>query len=92
MGEAKNIVTNIKVENVIFNCGSYNNLEKSLIKLLKSKNILYYSCIKELNLSSYKLQFLTTKVYDNENDNSNVIYLKYNNYKFLFMGDVEIDK
>ena len=92
MGEAKNIVNNIKVENVIFNCGSYNNLEKSLIKLLKSKNILYYSCIKELNLSSYKLQFLTTKVYDNENDNSNVIYLKYNNYKFLFMGDAGVEK
>ena len=92
MGEAKNIVNKIKVENVIFNCGSYNNLEKSLIKLLKSKNILYYSCIKELNLSSYKLQFLTTKVYDNENDNYNVIYLKYNNYKFLFMGDAGVEK
>ena len=92
MGEAKNIVNNIKVGNVIFNCGSYNNLEKSLIKYLKSKNILYYSCIKELNLSSYKLQFLTTKVYDNENDNSNVIYLKYNNYKFLFMGDAGVEK
>ncbi len=92
MGEAKNIVNNIKVENVIFNCGSYSNLEKSLIKHLKSKNILYYSCIKELNLSSYKLQFLTTKVYDNENDNSNVIYLKYNNYKFLFMGDAGVEK
>lgn len=76
---------------LFFNCGSYNNLEKSLIKHLKSKNISYYSCIKELNLSSYKLQFLNTKVYDNENDNFNVIYLKYNNYKFLFMGDVGID-
>lgn len=43
--------------------------------------------IKELNLSGYN-----TKSYDNENDNSNVIYLKYNNYKFLFMGDVKIDK
>jgi len=92
MGEASNIVNNIKVENVIFNCGSYNNLEKSLIKNLKGKNISYYSCIKELNLSSYKLQFLNTRVYDNENDNSNVIYLKYNNYKFLFMGDAGIDK
>ena len=35
----------------------------------------------------YKLDFLNTKVYDNENDNSSVIYLKFNNYKFLFMGD-----
>ncbi len=87
MEEASNIVNNIKVANVIFNCGNYNNIEKSIIKHLKSKNISYYSCIKELNLSGYN-----TKVYDNENDNSNVIYLKYNNYKFLFMGDVEIDK
>ena len=43
--------------------------------------------IKELNISGYN-----TKSYNNENDNCNVIYLKYNNYKFLFMGDVEIDK
>ena len=43
--------------------------------------------IKELNFSGYN-----TKVYNNENNNYNVIYLKYNNYKFLFMGDVKIDK
>ena len=30
---------------------------------------------------------MNTKVYDNEDDNSSVIYLKFNNYKFLFMGD-----
>ena len=28
-----------------------------------------------------------TKKYDNENDNSNVIYTKLNKYKFMFMGD-----
>ena len=32
--------------------------------------------------------FLQTKKYDNENDNSNVIYTELNGYKFLFMGDV----
>ena len=31
--------------------------------------------------------FLQTKKYDNENDNSNVIYTELNGYKFLFMGD-----
>ena len=92
MGEAKNIVNNIKVENVIFNCGSYNNLEKSLIKLLKSKNILYYSCIKELNADNNKLYFLQTKEYDNENDNSNVIYTELDGYKFMFMGDAGVEK
>ncbi|HHW69148.1 MAG TPA: hypothetical protein GX747_02250, partial [Tenericutes bacterium] len=40
----------------------------------------------------YKLYFLNTKEYNNENDNSNVIYLNYNNYKFLFMGDAGVEK
>ena len=38
------------------------------------------------------LEFLNTKIYDNENDNSNVIYTKLNNYKILLMGDSESNK
>ena len=92
MGEAINLVNTFKVENIIFNCGEYNNLEKELINVLEKKNIKYYSCIKELNIDKYKLQFLNTNIYDNENDNSSVIYLNYNNYKFLFMGDAGINR
>lgn len=92
MGEAINLVNNFKVENIIFNCGEYNDLEKELINILEKKNIKHYSCIKELNMDKYKLQFLNTKEYDNENDNSNVVYFNYNNYKFLFMGDAGIDR
>lgn len=91
-GEAINLVNNIKIEKVIFNCGTYNDLEKELIKVLEKKNIKYYSCVKKLNIENYKLYFLNTKEYDNENDNSNVIYFNYNNYKFLFMGDAGIEK
>ena len=87
MGEAINLVENFKVEKVIFNCGEYNDLEKELIKTLDKKNIKYYSCIKELNIDKNKLYFLQTKEYDNENDNSNVIYTELNGYKFMFMGD-----
>ncbi len=87
MGEAINLVNNFKVEKVIFNCGPYNDLEKELIKVLDKKKIKYYSCTKELNVDNNKLYFLQTKEYDNENDNSNVIYTELNNYKFLFMGD-----
>ncbi len=87
MGEAINLVNNFKVEKVIFNCGSYNDLEKELIKVLDKKKIKYYSCIKELNVDKNKLHFLQTKEYDNENDNSNVIYTELNGYKFMFMGD-----
>lgn len=92
MGEAINLINSFKVNKVVFNCGEYNYLEKELIKVLEQKNIAYYSCIESLDLGTYQLQFLTTKEYDNENDNSNVIYLDYNNYKFLFMGDAGIEK
>lgn len=87
MGDAINLVNNFKVEKVIFNCGEYNDLEKDLIKVLDKKKIKYYSCIKELNIDNNKLYFLQTKEYDNENDNSNVIYTELNGYKFMFMGD-----
>ena len=92
MGDAIYLVENFEVENVIFNCGEYNDLEKELIKVLDKKKIKYYSCIKELNIDKYKLQFLNKKQFDNENDNSNVIYFNYNNYKFLFMGDAGLEK
>ena len=92
MGEAINLVNNFKVEKVIFNCGEFNDLEKELIKVLDKKKIPYYSCVKKLNIDSNKLYFLQTKEYDNENDNSNVIYMELNGYKFMFMGDAGIDK
>ena len=92
MGEAINLVNNFKVEKVIINCGPYNDLEKELIKVLNKKKIKYYSCIKELNIDNNKLYFLQTKEYDNENDNSNVIYTELGGYKFMFMGDAGVDK
>ena len=92
MGESINLIENFKVEKAIFNCGPYNDLEKELIKVLEKKKIKYYSCIKELNIDNSKLYFLQTKEYDNENDNSNVIYTELSGYKFTFMGDSGIEK
>ena len=92
MGESINLVENFKVEKVIFNCGEFNDLEKELIKVLEKKKIKYYSCIKELNIDNNKLYFLQTKEYDNENDNSNVIYTELDGYKFMFMGDAGVEK
>ena len=90
MGEAVNLVSDFKVEQVVFNCGSYNDLEINLMNLLDKNNIKYSSCIQNLDINNSKLYFLNTKEYDNENNNSNVIYTKLNNYKFLFMGDAGI--
>ena len=92
MGESINLIENFKVEKVIFNCGEFNDLEKELIKILEKKKIKYYSCIKELNIDNSKLCFLQTKEYDNENDNSNVIYIELDGYKFMFIGDSGIEK
>ena len=92
MGDSLYLIDKFKVENVIFNCGEFNALEKELIKKLNKRKVNYCSCIKELNIGKYKLDFLNTKVYDNENDNSNVIYTELNGYKFMFMGDAGIEK
>ncbi len=94
MGESINLIQNFKVSTVILNCGQFNGLEKNLISILNKNKIKYYSCIKQLNLDNNQLYFLDTKLYNNENDNSNVIYTEFNNYKFLFMGDagIEVEK
>ena len=92
MGDSLYLIDKFKVENVIFNCGEFNALEKELIKKLNKKKVNYCSCIKELNIDNNKLYFLQTKKYDNENDNSNVIYTELNGYKFMFMGDAGIEK
>ena len=60
-GEAINLVNNFKVKKVIFNCVSYNDLEKELIEELDKKKIKHYLCIKELNIDNNKLYFLQTK-------------------------------
>ena len=87
MGEAINVVNNFKVDKVIFNCGKHNYLEKELIKVLKKKRIKNYTCINELNISNNKIYFLQTNDFNDENDNSNVIYTELNGYKFVFTGD-----
>ena len=48
MGETKKIVESISVNKVIFNVGSYNYLEKDLIKTLKKNKIKYYKNIENI--------------------------------------------
>ena len=90
MGESLNLINNYKVEKVIFNNGEYNDLELELIKSLENNNILYYKNIKELNINNNILYFINNNLYNNENDNSIVIYTKINNYKILLMADAGI--
>lgn len=91
MGEAINLVRDFKIGKVIFNNGEYNDLELELIKVLEEDNVPYYQNIKILNIKNNKLYFLNNNFYDNENDNSIVLYSNINNYKFLLMGDAGIN-
>ncbi len=92
IGGAINLVENFKVENVIFNIGEYTGSELKLIEILKEKNQSYYQNVKSLSIGKDKLYFLYTKDYNDENENSSVIYTEVDNIKMLFMGDAGIEK
>lgn len=91
MGQAFNLINSFKVDKVILNNDKLNELELKLIKILEERNIPYYQNIKKLNIGNNKLYFLNDKLYDNENDNSNVIYTKFNKIKLLLMGDAGVN-
>ena len=88
MGESINLVNNFKVDNIIFNKDNYNELEQELINVLENRNIKYYNSVNYIDINNIRLYFLNDKIYDNENDNSNIIYFSYYNYNFLFTGDI----
>ena len=92
MGDSIYLINNYKVKNVVLNNDSFNELETNLINELKNKKIKYYQNVKKIPISNNIITILNTKEYDNENDNSNVIYIELNNYKFMFMGDAGVDK
>ena len=94
MGEAINLVNDFKINKVIFNNGEYCDLELDLISILKDKSINYYQNIKQLNIGNNRLYFLNNELYDNENDNSIVLYMEIKDNKMLFMGDagIEVEK
>ncbi len=91
-GESLNLVNNFRVKQVILNNDNFNALEMSLIDVLNQKKIPYYQNISNINLKQSNLYFLNTKLYDNENDNSHVLYFSYLGYQFLFMGDASIKR
>lgn len=72
MGEAANLVNSFKVDNVIFNCESFNFLENNLIKTLDNNKIKHFICINKLNIKNHIFYFLNTKKFYNENDDSSV--------------------
>ena len=87
MGESIPFVENFPVNHVILNHDEYNDLELELIETLNKRNIKYSKNIKTINAGNLKLHFLNHTVYDNENDNSNVINFEFGKLRTLLMGD-----
>ncbi len=88
LGEAINIINEIKVKNVIFNSASNNELENNIIDYLIDKKIpIYFYNQNKLMLNDYDFHFINKKNTLNENEDSLIIYTKINNVNILLTGD-----
>ena len=85
LGEAINLINNIKVNRIIFNKGDLNNNEKKVIEVAKSKNIKYETA-NDFRLGKFYFKSLN-KAFLDENDSSNVFLVKIMNYYLLLTGD-----
>ena len=88
IGEAINLVNNYKVINVLLNKGKINNNEKKLISYIKKHNIKYSLITKDNILINNSLYIINDKIYNNENDNSTILYFNINKHKMLLTGDI----
>lgn len=91
IGGAITLVDNFKVDKVILNRGDYSILEKNLITILNKRKINCISDIDKININGHYMYLLNNKIFDNENDNSTIIYFEHQKYKFLFMGDASFN-
>lgn len=86
-GEFLHIAKEMRIENVTLNKGNYNIMETEILKLNIPNQYIYSKQI--------KITSLNTKVYNDENENSQVHLVQIYNTGILFMGDaskkVELD-
>ena len=88
MGEAKYLIDNFKVENIIINLGEINYLEKELIKKRKDTKKGYEG----LQISCGKIQLIQlNKEYQDENTGSQIYYATDGNVNILLTGDASIE-
>lgn len=66
-------------------------MELKIIDTLSKYNISYYQNLDFLRLGNAKLYFINSQIYDNENDNSIVIYANLKGINLLLMGDAGLD-
>ncbi len=93
MGASENLINGFKVNKVIMNSGNNNEIELSLIDLLKKRNVEYEQITnKILNINGNNFYFLNILNSEEENKDSLILYTKLNGYRILFMGDATIEE
>ena len=88
MGEAYQLIQEMKVKKVYFNEGNVTEEEKKIQKLLKQKSI-FYSSLKEgdtFTVGKFRF-FALNKDRNKENDSSIVLLGNISDNSFLLMGD-----
>ena len=88
MGEAKYLIDNFKVENIIINSGKINYLEKEIIK--KRKDVVKGYEGLQISCGDFELIQLNEK-YQDENIGSQIYYATNGNINILLTGDASIE-
>ena len=88
LGEAINLVNNIKINKVLFNNGNINNNENRIINLLTKKKIKYKKVLEKEKFNIGKFKFISiNKSFKDENDSSSIFLVNIYKYFFLLTGD-----
>ena len=88
MQEAKYLINNFKVENIIINSGEINYLEEELIK--KRKDVMKGHEGLQISCGNFKLIQLNEE-YQDENTGSQIYYATDGNINILLTGDASIE-
>lgn len=91
LGNSYELVQKFKVLHVYFNNGDYNYNEKKLIGILKKKKIPYQRFDEGESIQLGKISLIEmNKYFNEENDNSMILYGVCSNTSFLLMGDASL--
>lgn len=88
MGEAKYLIENFKVENIIINSGKTNYLEEELINI--RKDIIKGNEELQISCGDFELIQLNEE-YQDENTSSQIYYVTNGNINILLTGDASIE-
>ncbi len=86
--EAPNIIRNFDVNNVYLNSGGNNYLENKIVNVATKKSVTVKNISKyKIKVNDYTFNFIND-VYTDENEDSLVCFITFDNYSVLLTGDI----